>query len=159
MAYLTARSYRPTRTCRASKQTHFRVKTNRAMCGLLSSINKVIWLDDNSVCPLLLHLFFFLLSLKGEAGFERSSLLQCCFYVLFIFSLFIELLDWLTLFQNAKTTKYWAAPTEKWHTAQRKNFATTLLRLDGIVSKERREQKCPLGAPLRADVGLMVRDG
>ena len=105
--------------------------------------------------------FSFCCHLKGEAEFGRSYLLQCCFYVLHTFSLFIELLDWLTLtlFQNVKTTKYCAAPTEKWPTAQRKNFATTLLRLDGIVSKDKREQKCPLGAPLAADAGLMVRDG
>ena len=75
-----------------------RVKTNRAMCSLLPSRNKDVWLDDNSVWPLLIYLFFFLLWLKGEVGFGRSFLLQCCFYVLHIFSLFIELLDWLTLF-------------------------------------------------------------
>ena len=59
-----------------------------------------------------------------------------------------------SLFQSAQTTKYWAAQTEKWHTAPIIDFATALLGLDGFVFKETREQKCPLGAPLRTDAGL-----
>ena len=50
-------------------------------------------------CAHYYYIFFLLFSLKGEAaGFGRSSLLQCCFNVLHIFSLFIELLDWFIPF-------------------------------------------------------------
>ena len=50
-------------------------------------------------------------------------------------------------------------PTEKWQTTLRLSFATTLLGPRGFVSKEMQEQKCPLHASLRTDVGHTLRDG
>ena len=79
-------------------------------------------------------------------------LLLLLLLILFYLAAHFECTDWApglvySLFQNAKTTKYWAAPTERWHTTQEHTFATALLGVDSFASKETREQKCPLRAP------------
>ena len=58
------------------------------------------------------------------------------------------------LFRMQKLPNIEKKPTEKWNTALIIDFATALLDRDGFVYKETREQKFPLGAPLRTDAGL-----
>ena len=140
--------------CTCSKLASVSSTTQRACFVLL--VWRVLFCDI-SILKFILFFFF-----SGAGGLGRNSF---CFFVgtqsyceTYGFALGSRI-KLLSVFQNVKTTKYWAMPTEKWQTTIGPSFATILLDLHGFVSKETRERKCPLSAPIHADAGQTLRDG